>query len=115
MRRRRPAQLSVNSKGELAVSGQLITGAPSEAVVGLFLLKVSADGTQIIAGPQGLGGLVAVDSQDNIYLAGVPPGSTEPSATPGAYQGKPATFSVAARFSTFPAGATNLWQASLPT
>ena len=67
-----PRSIVVNSKGELAVSGQLITGGPSAEVVALFLFKVSADGTNIIAGAQGVGGLVAVDSQDNIYVAGVP-------------------------------------------
>jgi uncharacterized protein (TIGR03437 family) len=99
-----PRSIVVNSKGELAVSGQLITGGPSAEVVALFLFKVSADGTNIIAGAQGVGGLVAVDSQDNIYVAGVPPGSTEPAATPGAYQGKPSTFFCGCPFLNFPCG-----------
>ncbi len=51
-----------------------------------------------------MGGLVAVDSQDNIYVAGVPPGSTEPAATPGAYQGKPSTFFCGCPFLNFPCG-----------
>ncbi len=99
-----PRSIVVNSKGELAVSGQLTTGAPSAAVVALFLFRLSADGTQVIAGPQGVGGLVAADSQDNIYVAGVPPGSIEPPATPGAYQGKPSTFFCGCPFLNFPCG-----------
>ena len=86
-----PGSIVVNTKKELVVSGQLTTGAPPSAALALFLLKLSADGTQVVAGPQGIGGLVAADAQDNIYIAGVPPGgSKEPSATPGAFQGMPA-------------------------
>jgi uncharacterized protein (TIGR03437 family) len=85
-----PHSVVVNSKGELVVSGQLTTGAPPSAVLTLFLLKLSANGTEVVAGPQGIGGLVAADAQDNIYVAGVPPGgSNEPSATPGAFQAMP--------------------------
>ena len=99
-----PHSIVVNSKGELVVSGQLITGAPSAAAA-LFLLKLSADGTQVVAGPQGVGGLVAVDAQDNIYVAGVPPsGSTDPPATPGAFQGVPPTFYCGCPFLSFPCG-----------
>ncbi len=81
----------VNSKKELVVSGQSIAGTPPSAVFALFLLKLSADGTQVVQGPQGIGGLVTADAQDNIYVAGVAPiGSFEPSATPGAFQATPA-------------------------
>ncbi len=99
-----PRSIVVNSKGELVVSGQLTTGAPSTTVVTLFLFKVSADGTQVIAGPQGVGGIVTADAQDNIYVAGVPPASTEPAATPGAYQGKPTTSFCGCPFLNFPCG-----------
>ena len=108
-----PRSIAVNSKRELVVSGQLTTGAPSAAVVSLFVLKLSADGTLVIAGPQGIGGLVAIDAQDNIYVAGVPPsGSNQPLATPGAFQGVPATFFCGCPFLSFPCGG-NQFVASL--
>jgi uncharacterized protein (TIGR03437 family) len=100
-----PRSIAVNSKKELVVSGQLTTGAPSSAVVALFVLKLSADGTQVVAGPQGIGGLVAIDAQDNLYVAGVPPsGSSGPPATPGAFQGVPTSFYCGCPFLSFPCG-----------
>jgi hypothetical protein len=79
----------VNSKRELVVSGQLTTGDPPSAASALFLLKLSADGAQVTAGPQGIGGLVAAVAQDNIYAAGVPLIGTNGPSTPGAFQGMP--------------------------
>jgi hypothetical protein len=100
-----PGSIVVNTKGELVVSGQSTTGAPASAALALFLLKSSADGTQVIAGPQGIGGLVAADAQDNIYVAGVPPaGSNEPAATPGAFQGVPTVSYCGCPFFSFPCG-----------
>jgi uncharacterized protein (TIGR03437 family) len=108
-----PSSIAVNSKRELVVSGQLTTGASSSTVVALFVLKLSADGTMVIAGPQGIGGLVAIDAQDNVYVAGVPPsGSNAPPATPGAFQGVPATFFCGCPFLSFPCGG-NQFVASL--
>jgi uncharacterized protein (TIGR03437 family) len=101
----KPRSIAVNSKRELVVSGQLTTGAPSSAVVALFLLKLSADGTQVVVGPQGIGGLVAIDAQDNVYVAGVPlSGSNEPPATPGAFQGVPTLYYCGCPFLNFPCG-----------
>ncbi len=86
-----PRSVVVNSKKEMVVSGQLTTSSGSSVTLALFLLKLSADGTQVVAGPQGVGGLVAADAQDNIYVSGSEPGgSKEPAATPGAFQGVPA-------------------------
>lgn len=100
-----PDSVAVNSKGELVVSGQQISGAPSEAIVALFLLKVSSTGTQIAVGPNNVGGLVTVDVRDNIYVAGVPPiDSTDPPATPGAFQGVPATYYCGCPFLNFACG-----------
>ena len=100
-----PRSVVVNTKRELVVSGQLTGGSPPSAAVALFLLKVSADGTQVVAGPQGIGGLVAADAQDNIYVAGVPPGgSKEPAPTPGAFQGMPAVSFCGCPFLNFPCG-----------
>src|SRR5271156_6413747 len=59
-----PGSIVVNSKGELVVSGQSTTGAPPSTVLALFLLRLSADGTQAVTGPPGIGGLVAADSAD---------------------------------------------------
>ena len=100
-----PGSVAVNSKGELVVSGQQIAGPPSEAIVTLFLLKVSSTGTQVAAGPNNVGGLVTVDARDNIYVAGVPPiDSTDPPATPGAFQGVPATYFCGCPFLNFVCG-----------
>jgi uncharacterized protein (TIGR03437 family) len=63
-----PSSIVVNTKGELLVSGQTTAAAPSPAASTLFLLKLSADGTSVVAGPQGIGGLLATDSEDNVYV-----------------------------------------------
>jgi uncharacterized protein (TIGR03437 family) len=97
-----PRSIVINSKGELVVSGQQT--APTN-VVSLFLLKLSADGTQVVSGPPGIGGLVAVDAQDDIYVAGVPPfGATDPASTPGAFQGVPPTSYCGCPFLNFVCG-----------
>jgi uncharacterized protein (TIGR03437 family) len=99
-----PSSIVVNTKGELVVSGQATPVAPPSTLA-LFLLKLSADGTQITAGPQGIGGLVAADAQDNIYIAGVPPlESAQPAATPGAFQGAPTVYYCGCPFLNFPCG-----------
>jgi uncharacterized protein (TIGR03437 family) len=88
-----PASIAVNSKRELVVSGQISTSQPP-AGTALFILKLSADGSAIVAGPQGIGGLVITDSHDNIFVAGAAPsGSGMPLPTPGAFQGLPGTSS----------------------
>jgi uncharacterized protein (TIGR03437 family) len=100
-----PRSIAVNSKRELVVSGQLTAASTPPAAPALFLLKLSADGTQVVAGPQGVGGLVAADAQDNIYVAGVPPaGVNGPPATPGAFQGLPALSYCGCPFLSFPCG-----------
>jgi uncharacterized protein (TIGR03437 family) len=100
-----PSSIVVNSKRELVVSGQSTTRTSSSAVVALFVLKLNADGTEIVAGPQNVGGLLTADAQDNIYVAGVPPSfSTEPQATPAAFQGVPTPFFCGCPFLSFPCG-----------
>jgi uncharacterized protein (TIGR03437 family) len=97
-----PGSIVVNSKTELVVSGST---TPSSGAVALFLLKLSADGTQVVVGPQGIGGLLAIDSQDNIYVAGDPPSGTNgPRATPGAFQAAPAISYCGCPFLSFPCG-----------
>jgi uncharacterized protein (TIGR03437 family) len=108
-----PSSVVVNSTNELVVSGQLTSGPTQSAVTTLFLFKLSADGTQAVAGPQGIGGLVAADAQDNIYVAGVPPGASNgPAATPGAFQGVPAISYCGCPFFDFACGG-NQFVASL--
>jgi uncharacterized protein (TIGR03437 family) len=100
-----PSSIVVNSKKELVVSGQSTTRTSSSTVVALFVLKLSADGTQVVTGPQNVGGLLTADSQDNIYLAGVPPTlSTDPQATSGAFQGVPSTYFCGCPLLNFPCG-----------
>ncbi len=107
-----PRSIVVNSKGELVVSGQSVSGGPTSAVSALFVLKLSADATQVVAGPPGVGGLVAADAQDNIAVAGVPLIGSNPPATPGAFQGVPTTFFCGCPFFNFPCGG-NQFVASL--
>ena len=107
-----PRSIVVNTRGELVVSGQSTTGSPPSAAVALFLLKLSADGTQVVAGPQGIGGLVAADAQDNIYIAGSTIGSNGPPATPGAFQGIPTNYFCGCPFFGFSCGG-NQFVASL--
>ena len=100
-----PRSVVVNTSKELLVSGQLTTGAPPSVALALFLLKLSADGGQVVAGPQGVGGLLAADAQNNIYVAGVPiGGSNGPPATPGAFQGMPTPSYCGCPFLSYPCG-----------
>lgn len=100
-----PRSIVVNSKNELVVSGQSTSGAPPSATLALFVLKLSADGTDVVAGPQGIGGLVATDAQDNIDVAGVPSGqSSDPPSTPGAFQAMPGPSFCGCPFFGFPCG-----------
>ena len=100
-----PRSIVVNSKGQLVVSGQSTVSTPTPSSVALVLLKLSADGTQAVTGPPGIGGLVAVDAQDNIYIAGTPPiGVTGPPSTPGALQGAPSLSFCGCPFLSFPCG-----------
>ena len=99
-----PSAIVVNSKKELVISGQSSTGSPGSEWIG-FLLKLSTDGTQLVNGPPGIGGLVAADAKDNIYVAGAPSDqSSEPAATPGAFQGMPAPAFCGCPLLGFPCG-----------
>ena len=108
-----PESVVVNSKGELVVSGQSSAGAPASGVLAPFVLKLSADGRQVVSGPQGVGGLVTADAKDNIYVAGVQSGgSNGPAATPGAFQAMPTTYFCGCPFFGFLCGG-NQFVASL--
>lgn len=100
-----PSSVVVNTKGELVVSGQATTGAPPMTVVGPFLLKLSADGSSVVSGPPGVGGRVATDAQDNVYVAGAAVGgSASPATTPGAFQGVPGPSFCGCPFLSLPCG-----------
>jgi hypothetical protein len=95
-----PNSIVVNTRGELVVSGRTTTAASPPATPTPFLLKLSADAATVVPGPQGIGGLLATDSQNNVYVAGdAVSGSGTPSPTSGAFQGSPALPSAVARFS----------------
>jgi uncharacterized protein (TIGR03437 family) len=110
-----PGSVAVNTAGELAVSGQATPQASPPAAPAPFLLKLSADGATVSQGPPGIGGLVAIDSQNNVYVAGAAVsqyGATPPASTPGAFQGPPAISYCGCPFLSFPCG-PNQYVASL--
>jgi uncharacterized protein (TIGR03437 family) len=96
-----PFSIVVNTKHELIVSGQATTNPPSEP--NAFLLKLSANATQVVSGPPGVGGLVITDTNDNIYVAGYAV-SDGPAATPGAFQAKPDPAYCGCPLVSFPCG-----------
>ena len=100
-----PQSVAVNSRGELMISGQLTAGAPPSGSLSLFVFKLSADGTQVVQASKGIGGLVALDAQDNVYVAGVAAlQSNDPPATAGAFQSAPAVTYCGCPFLSFPCG-----------
>jgi uncharacterized protein (TIGR03437 family) len=87
----------VDSLGEVFVSGHTFgAGFPSVGnsafnstdINTTFLMKLDAAGGKILGEVRGIGGLIALDGQSNVYVAGVQ-GSTATfvPATPGAFQG----------------------------
>lgn len=92
----------VDSAGDAIISGQAGTNsmigtfppAPAPVVSSSesFVLKLDPTGAKILGGISGIGGMIAIDSQDNIYVTGLQYGdeNTPISATPGAFQGEPA-------------------------
>jgi uncharacterized protein (TIGR03437 family) len=93
----------VDSASDVFITGQAGTNdmigvfPPAPApVVGSsesFVLKLDPTGSKILAGIAGIGGMIAMDSQGNIYVAGLQYGD-EPSpipVTPGAFQSQPST------------------------
>lgn len=100
-----PRSIVINSRKEAVISGQLSTGSGATFAQAVFLVKLSADGTQVVPGLPGIGGLVTADAQDNIYVAGFPPaGAIHPAPTPGAFQGLPATSFCGCPFVNFACG-----------
>ena len=65
-----PSSVVVNTRGELVVSGTTLPAGAAPPVPAPFLLKLSADATTVVTGPPGIGGLLAIDSSDNVSIAG---------------------------------------------
>jgi Ca2+-binding RTX toxin-like protein len=87
--------------GDAIITGQAGTNSmtggfpPAPAPVvgssGTFVLKLDPTGSKILAAISGVGGMIAMDSQSNIYVAGLQY-SDQPTpipATPGAFQSEP--------------------------
>jgi uncharacterized protein (TIGR03437 family) len=92
----------VDSAGDVIITGQAGTNStippfpPAPAPVvsgsGTFVLKLDPAGAKILGGISGIGGMIAMDSQGNIYVAGLQYSDELPplSVTPGAFQSEPA-------------------------
>ncbi len=91
----------VDSAGDVIITGQAgsnsMTGvfppapAPNVSSSESFVLKLDPAGAKILGGISGIGGMIAMDSQGNIYVTGLQ-FSEEPkpiAATPGAFQSEP--------------------------
>lgn len=84
----------VNAKGETYISGfGFYAGLPTPDAplsgtgsTSNFTVKLSADGSQLLAGINGLGGILATDADGNIYIAGAAYGSDPIPVSPGAFQ-----------------------------
>src|SRR5580658_3009314 len=94
----------VDSAGDVIITGQAGTNstigtfppapAPNVSSSESFVLKIDPTGSKILAAIGGVGGMIAMDSQGNIYVAGLETGGGEPtpvSATAGAFQSAPST------------------------
>ena len=93
--------LLVDAAGEAVVSGQTIGGnfptTPGAPYTGTdtgtdtntsFVLKLDASGGKLLAAVRGVGGRIATDDQDSIYVAGSQYGGTPMPITSGAFQSK---------------------------
>jgi len=91
----------VDAAGDAIITGQAGTNSnippfppPPAPVVSsseFFVLKLDPAGAKILGGISGMGGMIAMDSQGNIYVTGLQY-SDEPtpiSVTPGAFQSEP--------------------------
>jgi uncharacterized protein (TIGR03437 family) len=91
----------VDSAGDAIITGQAGTNsmigpfppapAPIVSSSESFVLKLDPAGAKILGGISGIGGMIAIDSQDNIYVTGLQYGdeNTPISVTPGAFQNEP--------------------------
>ena len=92
----------VDSAGDVIITGGAETNSmpaqfpPAPAPVvgssGSFVLKLDPTGAKILAGISGIGGMIAMDGQGNIYVAGAQNPAVVPlPSTPGAFQSQPST------------------------
>jgi uncharacterized protein (TIGR03437 family) len=93
----------VDAAGDAIITGQAATNpmtgtfppapAPVVGSSGAFVLKLDPTGSKILAAISGVGGMIAMDSQSNIYVAGLQNGASNNPLpiTPGAFQSEPST------------------------
>src|ERR1035438_6368310 len=91
----------VDSAGDVIITGQAGTNsilppfppapAPTVSSSGSFVLKLDPAGAKILGAIGGIGGMIAMDAQSNIYVAGLQYGGqpTPLSATPNTFQSEP--------------------------
>ena len=92
----------VDSAGDVIITGQAGTNsiigtfppapAPNVSSSESFVLKLDPAGAKILGGISGIGGMIAMDGQGNIYVTGLQySGPQSPiAATPNAFQSEPA-------------------------
>ena len=90
----RPGGLLVDAAGDVIVSGQAINGnfpsVPADPVhngslTAFFVAKLDSKGQTLLGAARGIGGKLALDSQGDIYIAGIDQLPSIP-ITPGAFQ-----------------------------
>jgi hypothetical protein len=91
----------VDSAGDVIITGQAGTNsmigrfpaapAPSVSSSESFVLKLDPAGAKILGGISGIGGMIAMDGQGNIYVTGLQYGDeqTPIAVTPNAFQSEP--------------------------
>ena len=96
----------VDSAGNVIITGQAgtntMTGqfppppAPAVSNSESFVLKIDPAGARILGGIAGIGGMIAMDGQGNIYVTGLQysAGFTPIAVTPNAFQSEPANVCV---------------------
>ncbi len=92
----------VDSAGDVIITGQAGTNsmigqfppapAPSVSDSESFVLKLDPSGAKILGGISGVGGMIAMDAQGNVYVTGLQYGNpqTPLAVTPNAFQSLPA-------------------------
>ncbi len=110
----------VDSAGDVIITGQAGTNstigtfppapAPNVSSSESFVLKLDPAGAKILGGISGIGGMIAMDGQGNIYVTGLQYGDeqTPIAATPNAFQSEPATCCAACSALSLPAAINTL-------
>lgn len=91
----------VDAVGDVFITGSAATNPMSEAFppapapvvssAGSFVLELDPTGSKILAAISGVGGMIAMDSENNVYVAGLQPseGNGPVAATAGAFESEP--------------------------